>query len=178
MGPITYPVIMTHINISEKEGEVIAVQTPLQGVYYKILKVNADSRGYFMEVLRDDWDVLDKMEQVSVSITMPGVIKAFHVHEEQDEILHILDGMARLVLYDLRQNSSTKGKLFEKVIGRDVGKEFIFIPRGVAHAYQVLGTEPLRSLYVANKVYNKDKPDQKSIPYDDPTIGFDWTIKS
>lgn len=152
--------------------------TSIEGVYYVNLKVYADTRGNFTEVLREDWKILDTMAQVSVSVTLPGIIKAFHLHQEQDEILHLLDGMARVVLYDLRENSKTKGQFFEKVIGRELGREFIFIPKGVAHGYQVLGREPLRVLYVANKVYNRENPDETRIPFDDPKIGFDWSIKN
>jgi dTDP-4-dehydrorhamnose 3,5-epimerase len=48
----------------------------------------------------------------------------------------------------------------------------------VAHGYRVLGNEPAIIIYFTTGSYNRENPDEKRIPWDDPDIGFDWTTKN
>ena len=79
-------------------------------VRIKSLVRHVDDRGYFMEVLRDDEDLLPVFGQFSIAMTYPGVIKAFHYNRFQDDYWFFPVGEAQVVLYDLRDNSETKGK--------------------------------------------------------------------
>lgn len=58
----------------------------INGVQVKKLIRHCDDRGYFMEILRDDDNLLSRFGQASMSKTYPGVIKAFHYHEQQDDL--------------------------------------------------------------------------------------------
>jgi len=53
----------------------------------------------------------------------------------------------------------------------------IFIPRGVAHGYKVLGKKTLQIIYMMTESYDPKKPDEHRIPYDDPSINFKWNEK-
>jgi len=59
----------------------------------------------------------------------------------------------------------------------DQWRILLVIPRGVVHGYRVLGNEPAWVVYHTTVPYNPDCPDEERVPYDDPTIGFDWTIR-
>ena len=149
----------------------------IDGVKIKQLKTWADDRGFFREVLRVDESISATIKQTSVTVTYPGVIKAFHWHKKQDDFWYVAKGMARVALYDQRDGSPTKGEKQEVVIGEHnpVG---VFIPRGVAHGYQVLGNEPVLLFYHTTECYNPKDPDEHRIPWDDKKIGFDWSIKN
>jgi dTDP-4-dehydrorhamnose 3,5-epimerase len=54
----------------------------------------------------------------------------------------------------------------------------LLIPIGVAHGYQVLGSTPVIITYVTTEYYDPESPDEERIDWDDPTIGFDWSIKN
>ncbi|NLF74686.1 MAG: spore coat protein, partial [Chloroflexi bacterium] len=54
----------------------------------------------------------------------------------------------------------------------------ILIPSGIAHGYQVLGTKPVLLFYHTTQSYNAADPDEERIPFDDPAIGFDWSIQN
>jgi dTDP-4-dehydrorhamnose 3,5-epimerase len=41
----------------------------------------------------------------------------------------------------------------------------------------VLGNEPAGLLYHTTEAYDPADPDEERIPFDDPTIGFDWTTR-
>jgi dTDP-4-dehydrorhamnose 3,5-epimerase len=42
----------------------------------------------------------------------------------------------------------------------------------------VLGSEPVVLFYHVTKAYNPKEPDEQRIPFDDPEIGFDWSIQN
>ncbi len=152
-------------------------ETKIKGVKFKKLTRHGDERGFFEEVVRDDEDIVKKFGQLSASKTNPGVVKAFHYHERQDDIWFFPSGNARVVLADIREDSSTKGTTEVFFIGED-NPATLLIPAGVAHGYQVLGNEPVVITYLTSESYDPKDPDEKRIDFDDPTIGFDWTIQN
>jgi len=149
----------------------------IHDVVIKKLVTLPDDRGYFREVLRDDDNLLRRFGQTSVTKTYPGVIKAFHWHKRQDDLWYVVDGMARVVLYDRRPDSPTFGETQVIYAGED-NPVLILIPAGVAHGYQVLGVKPVILFYHTTESYNPQDPDEERIPFDDPSIGFDWSIKN
>ncbi|MBN1318266.1 MAG: dTDP-4-dehydrorhamnose 3,5-epimerase family protein [Anaerolineales bacterium] len=149
----------------------------IRDVVIKKMVTHSDDRGYFREILRDDDNLLDRFGQTSVTKTYPGVIKAFHWHKNQDDIWYVADGMARIVLYDTRKDSPTWSQTQVIYAGED-NPLIVLIPKGVAHGYQVLGNKPVILFYHVTKSYDPKKPDEERIPWDDPDIGFDWSIKN
>ena len=149
----------------------------IQGVVVKKLVRHPDDRGYFMEVLRDDDGLLSRFGQASFSKTYPGVIKAFHYHELQDDLWFFPSGNAQVVLHDLRADSQTKGETNVFYMGED-NPQLLVIPIGVAHGYRVLGNEPAVIMYFTTMSYDPKQPDEKRIAWDDPGIGFDWTTNN
>lgn len=145
----------------------------IHGVVVKELVRHCDERGYLLEVLRDDDGLLSRFGQSTYTLTYPGVIKAFHWHRHQDDLWFIAQGEARVVLYDLREDSPTRG-VTQVIYAGEHRPLLILIPAGVAHGYQVLGNRPLGLFYHTTRSYDPANPDEERIPYDDPSIGFDW----
>lgn len=148
----------------------------IHDVVIKKLVTHSDDRGYFREVLRDDDNLMSRFGQTSFTKTYPGVVKAFHWHKKQDDLWYVVDGMARVVLYDQREESPTRGETQVIYAGED-NPVLILIPAGIAHGYQVLGTKPVMLFYHTTQSYDPADPDEMRIPYDDPEIGFDWSIQ-
>jgi dTDP-4-dehydrorhamnose 3,5-epimerase len=149
----------------------------IHDVVIKPLVTHSDDRGYFREILRDDDNLLRRFGQTAMTKTYPGVIKAFHWHQDQDDLWYVMDGMARVVLYDRRPDSPTCGQTQVIYAGHD-NPVLIFIPTGLAHGYQVLGNEPVILFYHVTKSYDPKSPDEMRSPFDDPEIGFDWSIQN
>lgn len=148
----------------------------IEGVKSKKLIKHCDDRGFFAEVLRDDDDLLSNFGQISWSTSFPGVIKAFHYHQKQDDIWFFPSGNVQVVLHDLRGNSSTKGQTEIYYMGED-NPIILLIPKGVAHGYRVLGEKSATVIYCTTKSYDPTNPDEKRISWNDPEIGFDWNTK-
>ncbi|SFS60786.1 dTDP-4-dehydrorhamnose 3,5-epimerase family protein [Marininema halotolerans] len=145
----------------------------INGVVFKKLVKHCDDRGTFMEILRDDEHLLERFGQLSASLSYPGVIKAFHYHEQQDDLWYFPVGNAQVVLHDLRSESPSKGETAVYYMGEE-NPSLLLIPKGVAHGYRVLGEKPAMIVYITTRSYNPKEPDEMRIPYDDPTIGFTW----
>jgi dTDP-4-dehydrorhamnose 3,5-epimerase len=149
----------------------------IHDVVIKPLVTRSDDRGYLREVLRDDDRLMSRFGQTTFTKTYPGVIKAFHWHQHQDDLWYVADGMARVVLYDRRPDSPTQGETQVVFAGED-NPVLVLIPAGIAHGYQVLGTKPVLLFYHTTRSYNPAEPDEERIPFDDPAIHFDWSIQN
>ncbi|MCJ7841367.1 dTDP-4-dehydrorhamnose 3,5-epimerase family protein [Lederbergia sp. NSJ-179] len=149
----------------------------IDGVSVKKIVKHCDDRGFFAELVRDDEQLLERFGQASWSMSYPGVIKAFHYHEKQDDLWFFPAGHAQVVLHDLRGESPTKGQTNVFYMGVE-NPILLLIPKGVAHGYRVLGNEPATIIYFTTESYNRQQPDEKRIPWNDPQIGFDWETKN
>jgi len=148
----------------------------IHGVELKPLKIYPDDRGFFMETLRQDDPFFRGFGQSAVTVSYPGVIKAFHWHQNQDDYWVVVRGMAQVVLHDLREDSPTRGETQVVYLGEQ-NMQCLMIPRGVAHGYRVLGAEPMMMVYYVTQSYNPSNPDEHRIRWDDPSIGFDWSTQ-
>ncbi|MDD3158341.1 dTDP-4-dehydrorhamnose 3,5-epimerase family protein [Anaeromusa sp.] len=149
----------------------------IQGVEVKKLVRHPDDRGFFMEILRDDDELLKRFGQASLSKSYPGVIKAFHYHKRQDDIWFFPVGNAQVVLHDMREDSPTKGETNVFYLGED-NPQIVVIPVGVAHGYRVLGNTPAVIVYFTTESYDPKNPDEYRVAWDDPSIGFDWNTQA
>lgn len=152
-------------------------QKLIGGVKVKKLVSHHDDRGFLMEIIREDENILEKFGQATFSLSYPGVIKAFHYHDLQDDAWFFPTGQAQAVLYDLRKNSSTYRQTNVFYPG-ETNPLIILIPRGVAHGYRVLGNKLMTIVYFTTETYDPQNPDEHRIAYDDPAIGFDWNTQN
>ena len=149
----------------------------IDGIELKELVIRPDDRGMFVEVLKVTDDLVNghPFAQISHTSTYPGVVKAFHWHRYQTDYWYCVAGNIRVGLVDLREESPTVGERMALCLG-EWARKVLKIPPGVAHGYQVLGSMPAQLIYYATKAYDPDHPDEERIPWDDPAIGFDWSI--
>lgn len=146
----------------------------INGVIITPLKTHSDDRGYFREIARRPGSGLDNIAQLSATMSYPGIIKAFHYHNRQDDLWYCAAGMIQAVLYDRRADSVTY-KETQVVLMGDHNPVSVFIPHGVVHGYKVLGPQVALVIYATSHKY--DPADELRIPHDDLAIGFDWNIK-
>src|SRR3990167_5070944 len=81
----------------------------IKGVRVKALKVIPDERGRLFEMLRKDEALFVKFGQVYCTMVSPGVVKGWHYHKQQVDNFVCVSGMIKLVCYDGRSGSRTKG---------------------------------------------------------------------
>ena len=126
----------------------------MKGVIIKNLETHADERGFFREIFRFAEEFKNvKASQLSHSFVMRGVIKGWHGHKEQSQWNYVVTGIARVVLYDNRQESISYQKSMEFVIGEGEEPKAYFFPSGVLHGYKCLKGH-MHIIYVTSGVYN------------------------
>lgn len=149
----------------------------INGVKIKKLNIFPDDRGFIAEVIKDGEETFIEVKQTTYTETYPGVIKAFHWHKKQTDAWFVASGMTQVVLYDLRDDSSTFKETSVFYLGEQ-NRSMLLIPPGVAHGYRVLGNKPVKLFYHTDKIYDPQDPDEERIAFDDPSIGFDWRTKN
>ncbi|MCL4371173.1 MAG: dTDP-4-dehydrorhamnose 3,5-epimerase family protein [Chloroflexi bacterium] len=148
----------------------------IDGVKLKDLKPNADERGFLMEILRSDDEIFERFGQVYVSLNYPGVIRAWHYHKKQNDLFAVVKGMVKVVLYDSREDSPTRGEVNEIFLG-ERHNALLRIPVGVMHGYKTIGVEPSLLLNFPTEVYQREDPDEYRVPYNSPEIPYNWDLR-
>jgi dTDP-4-dehydrorhamnose 3,5-epimerase len=148
----------------------------IHGVTVKNLRLISDERGNLMEILRSDDKEFSKFGQVYVTTAYPGVVKAWHCHKLQDDNMTALKGMVKIVLYDGREDSPTKGITNEFFIG-DHNHILLHIPRFVWHGFKCISDNEAMIVNVVTECYNYDKPDEYRKSPHGSDIPYDWSRK-
>jgi dTDP-4-dehydrorhamnose 3,5-epimerase len=147
----------------------------IDGVRLAPLAVYPDDRGYFLELQRIRRGLAAEFPtattQVSAALNYPGAIKAFHYHLHQTDCWNPVKGLLQVALVDLRRGSATFGLRNTMYVG-PLRPWQILIPPGVAHGYKVIGAEEGLLVYMTDRFY--DPQDEGRIPYNDPSINYDW----
>lgn len=146
----------------------------IDGVSMKKLKVISDERGNLMEILRADDDQFSKFGQVYITTAYPDVVKAWHFHRLQDDNMTVLQGMVKIVLYDERETSPTKGLVNEFFLGIN-NRILIHIPKKVWHGFKCISDTEAMIVNIVTECYNYEKPDEYRKPAHDSAIPYDWS---
>jgi len=147
----------------------------IEGVWTKRLTVHPDERGRLMEILRADDEGFRKFGQIYMTTTYPGVVKAWHLHKVQEDNFCCVRGMVKLVLYDGRERSATKGTISEYFIG-DHNPLLVRVPAGVHHGWKCISHDEAIVVNAPTEAYIHESPDEFREPWDSAEIPYSWDI--
>ncbi|MCD6232644.1 dTDP-4-dehydrorhamnose 3,5-epimerase family protein [Candidatus Aerophobetes bacterium] len=148
----------------------------IEGVKVKKLKVIPDERGRLMEILRADDEVFTKFGQVYMTTAYPGVVKAWHYHKKQTDNMTVVKGMMKIVLYDDRKDSPTRGETNEFFVGEH-NPLLVTIPEEVYHGFKCISGEEAIVINIPTNTYNYKNPDEYRIDPHCNDIPYDWGRK-
>jgi len=148
----------------------------IQGVLTHKLRLIPDERGRLMEILRTDWDFPKPIGQVYMTTNYPGVVKAWHYHTKQTDQMTCVKGMIKVVLYDGRKDSPTKGEIMEFFVG-EFNPMMVVIPPGVYHGWKCISESESVVVNCPDQLYDYKNPDEHRAAHDDPEIGYNWDIE-
>jgi len=148
----------------------------IEGVRVKPLRMIPDERGRLMELLRADDELFIKFGQVYMTTVYPGVVKAWHYHKKQYDNFVAIRGMIKLVLYDAREESPTRGEINEFFIG-DWNPQLVQIPPGVYHGFKCISETEAIVINIPTEVYNYAQPDEYRLDPHQGGIPYDWARK-
>ncbi|MDD5712899.1 MAG: dTDP-4-dehydrorhamnose 3,5-epimerase family protein [Smithellaceae bacterium] len=148
----------------------------IEGVKVKKLKVIPDERGRLMEILRADDEIYSAFGQVYMTTAYPGVVKGWHYHKKQSDNMAVVRGMMKIVLYDGREGSPTRGEINEFFAG-DANPVLVHIPPYVYHGFKCISLEEAIVVNTPTEVYNYAEPDEYRLPPHDADIPYNWDRK-
>jgi len=148
----------------------------IEGVRIKTLRVIPDERGRLMEILRRDDEIFTKFGQIYITTAYSGVIKAWHYHKIQTDNLTAVAGMAKVALYDARENSPTYKKAEEYFMGVH-NPLLIQIPPMVYHGYKCISSEEAVVINCPTEPYNRTTPDECRVDPFNNDIPYNWLKK-
>jgi dTDP-4-dehydrorhamnose 3,5-epimerase len=157
-------------------------KTPIEGVKLINLNLFVDDGGSLAEIIRlDDQGNLQlipefQVKQSTFSQVLPGVIKAFHLHYNQEDVWFVMPYDRLLIgLFDARKDSPTYNKTMRFVMGAGRG-QILYLPRGVAHGLANPWQQPANMVYFVNQCFDPDQPDELRLPWN--SLGDDfWEIR-
>lgn len=140
----------------------------LPGIIVKPLKRTPDERGSFTEVFRKDWkDLLenDVAVQTNLSLTYPGVIRAWHRHlRGQTDYFLALKGVIKIGIYD-----DKTGEL-DEIVSTGQNLQIVRVPGNYWHGFKAVGDEQAMLLYFTTNLYDSTNPDEERRSWSDQTI--------
>jgi dTDP-4-dehydrorhamnose 3,5-epimerase len=146
---------------------------PVVGALLITPVVHGDERGSIVETFRQEWLPADApmMVQANRAERRGGAVVGLHYHRNQADYWHLVSGVARVVLHDLRVTSPSFAMTWTHDLRGDV-PQGIYVPPGVAHGFSTLTDVVLT--YLVDQVYTPD--DEQAVAWNDPEIAADWGV--
>ena len=148
----------------------------IRDIHTKSLRVIPDERGRLFEMLRRDDAVFLKFGQVYCTTVNLGIVKGWHYHKKQVDNFVCVSGMIKLVAYDSRSGSPTKGLVNEFCIGTH-NLLLVQIPAGVYHGFKGLSHPEAVIINISTEPYNRQRPDEYRLDPRQNDIPYDWSQK-
>lgn len=132
----------------------------IDGLVIKQMERYDDDRGVLFAGWRDDENSYRPM-QFYASWTKPGVRRGGHYHHAQaDFFCFIGPGNFDLHLWDVREDSPTKGEHMVMSVGED-NPVMVRVDPGLVHGYINKGDVPALSINIPNKLYKGENKSQE-----------------
>ncbi len=146
----------------------------IDGVHIHPLRQIPDERGRIMHMLRADAPHFERFGEIYFSVVNPGVVKAWHGHKVMTLNYAVVSGLIKLVLYDAREGSPTRGEVQEIFMGEG-NYVLATVPPGVWNGFKGCGVFPS---IVANCSTHPHDPEEivREDPFGD-LVPYDWALK-
>ena len=146
----------------------------IDGVSVTPRKQISDERGKIMHMLKDTDAEFENFGEIYFSCIYPGVVKACHYHEVMALNYAVPVGQIKLVLFDDREGSRTKGEIQEIFLGED-NYALVTVPPKVWNGFKGVG---VGMAVVANCATIPHDPSEiRRLDPQDLKIPYDWQIK-
>ena len=149
------------------------IKSFIQGV--EIIKKNqiVDDRGVILHMLRVDDKNYKKFGEIYFSTVNPNKIKAWHFHKLMTLNYAVVHGSIKLVLYDDRDESKTKGTIQEIMLSNE-NHYLVSIPPKIWNGF--CSSNNKHAILANCSDIPHDKEEIIRLPFDDPKFPYKWKI--
>lgn len=144
----------------------------IDGVRVREVRNIVTANGITTELYRPDWEIVPGTVQQVIHVALRGhAISAWHQHRHRWDFLFVVGGHFRIVLFDPRPDSPTRGQVdvFHLSPSRPM---LLAVPPWVWHGVQNLSNEPSMFVNMFDKPYDYDDPDEWRLPADTADIPY------
>jgi len=145
----------------------------IKGVKIIEKKIISDSRGKILHMLRNDDKNFQKFGEIYFSYVKPKKIKAWHIHTKMNLNYVAAYGKIKIVLFDDRKNSPTKGTIQEIFLSNS-NHILVSIPPLIWNGFCSINDD-IAILANCSDIPH-DKSEIKRLPYNDPMFPYKWII--
>jgi dTDP-4-dehydrorhamnose 3,5-epimerase len=146
----------------------------IDGVFISPLKIFTDQRGSVLHYLRSDITSFAGFKEAYFAETNQSVIKAWKKHENLTQHFAVPVGKLKLVIYDERENSKTKGTIQTIILGRPENYNLVCIPPMVWYGFQAI-FEDCPTLIVNSIDHYHSDAITDTLPINNHKIPYKWT---
>jgi dTDP-4-dehydrorhamnose 3,5-epimerase len=147
----------------------------LSGVSLKEMPNIITKNGITTEVYRKDWNIGGaNIEHIIHVFLRPNAVSAWHCHHIQTDHFFVTQGSIRLVLFDNRDDSPTKGRLNLFHLSR-MRPMLVTVPPYVWHGIQNLESEPSAFINFFDRSYCYEDPDEWRLPINTTDIPYSFS---
>jgi dTDP-4-dehydrorhamnose 3,5-epimerase len=146
----------------------------IDGVRVTPLRRIPDERGAVMHMLREDDAVFERFGEIYFSLVYPGVVKGWHLHRRMTLNYAVPVGMVKLVCYDDRPDSPTRGQVQELHVG-ELNYALITIPPLIWNGFKGAGDRPALVANCATTAHDPGEIERLD-PFTE-RIPYDWALR-
>ncbi len=154
-------------------------ETEIPGVLHVRPRVFGDARGFFVEMFHAERYAAIGIDvpfvQDNLSRSAPGILRGLHLQHPcaQDKLVCVLEGEVYDVAVDVRVGSPTFGQHVGRLLDAKT-KNQLFVPKGFAHGFCVVGDRPALFSYKCSDRYAQEH--ELAVRWDDPALGIEWPL--
>lgn len=149
------------------------MNNPISGVTLTPLKKISVKDGEVLHVMKDSDCGYHGFGEVYLSEVMPGCIKGWKNHQNMVVNLSVPYGSVKVVIFDDRAASLSRGGFVEYIISRETNYSRVTIMPGLWFGFQCLSEFPAAVLNVGNIRHDPNEVLTKCLS----EISFDWSSK-
>ena len=154
----------------DETGEPLA--SGLHGMTEHRTRTHVDDRGSVTELFDTRWGWHPDPLVFAYTYTIrPGRAKGWGLHKLHQDRYFLLRGRMEIVLYDVRPDSPTRGKVHRLFLSEE-NPRIINIPTFVWHANMNIGTDEVRVINFPTTPYDHAAPDKFTLPLDTDEIPY------
>ena len=141
----------------------------IEGIKTTPLEQIEDEKGKVMHMLRNDSKNFIKFGEIYFSTVYPNKVKGWHLHRKMTLNYAVVVGEIKLVVYDVRPNSKTKGQIQEFFLSQKNYK-LVSVPPLIWNGFMGIGNKTAIVANCADLPYHETEikrksPLDKDIPY-------------
>ena len=144
----------------------------IDGVKTREVRNIVTANGVTTEVYRPDWGIVDGEVRQAIHVSLRGgTVSAWHQHRNRWDFIMVVGGHMRVVLYDPREESPTRGQVdvFHLSPARPT---LLAVPPWVWHGVQNLSSDSSSFVNLFDQPYDYEDPDEWRLPRDTDEIPY------